>query len=224
MRVSGGSARRCRWFSLRAEERGDSWTGHESRRRRGRRRSGETAVQRRPAMALAARCRGSGGRRAARTRSRVALGREGRTAACSAVSTQPMPMPASDEADGEQRHARAGERRSRGRRRRSGDAAGEDEDGAAAVAEAAGREADERGGDVVGRVEGERELGRARRCRGWAQQLGGAQDQQRRGDVAELERADAGEQPAELPVQHRPDRKRIGWRSRCSGRGRARIA
>lgn len=70
---------------------------------------------------------------------------------------------------------------------------------------ASGWDADQGRGDVVGRVEREREL------RGFvgtvlgAQQVGGAEDQQRRGDVAQLKRADGAEQAAELALQHWPD-------------------
>ena len=38
----------------------------------------------------------------------------------------------------------------------------------------------------------------------WVEQLGGAQDQQRRGEVSALEQADPEEQPAETGLEYRP--------------------
>ena len=62
---------------------------------------------------------------------------------------------------------------------------------AAAIADVAGRDAGERGGEVVADVEHESELDGASRGRApGASSSVGAQDQQRRGDVAELERGD----------------------------------
>ena len=142
-------------------------------------------------MALAARLPKLGRPPAGRTPSRGSLGASAATAACSAVSTQPMPMPASDEG-GPARGSRAGRRRTgvgggeaaRRRPRDSGPAPSRS-------ARPAGGDAGDRGGE------------RCRRCRGrsrsWSrvlavaggEQLGGAQDQQGRGDVADLERGDA---------------------------------
>ncbi len=70
-------------------------------------------------------CRGSARRPAGRRRSRGSLGASVATAACSAVSTQPMPIPASDEHREQRRRSRRSRRsrcrraRKRGHRRRA---------------------------------------------------------------------------------------------------------
>jgi hypothetical protein len=67
-------------------------------------------------------------------------------------------------------------------------AQGQDQDGAAAIPEPAGRDAGRRRGDVVSDIEAEGELGRPVLSAPGGEQLGGAQDEQGGGDVAELER------------------------------------
>jgi hypothetical protein len=66
-----------------------------------------------------------------------------------------------------------------------------------------GGQARQRPGDVVGHVQSGGELHGGGVAAAGVEQLGGAQDQQRRGDVAELERRHRGEQAAEPAAQHR---------------------
>ena len=125
------------------------------------------------------------------------------TAACSAVSTQPMPMPARANAAARRGDARAGGCEAGVGEAEGGDAGGQYADHAALIAEPAGRDAGERGGEVVDDVERGRELRRVVGAAAEREQIGGTQDQQRGGDVAQLEHRDPGHQAAEPAVQDR---------------------
>jgi hypothetical protein len=86
-----------------------------------------------------------------------------------------------------------------------GDAEGQDQDGAAAVAEPAGGDAGQGGGEVVGHVEAKGQLGGPILAAADGQQLGGSQDEQGGGDVAELEGRHSDHEAAQPSGQHRPD-------------------
>ena len=168
---------------------------------------GETTVQSTPAIALAARmptaCIAASSPNA---EPRRCPGASWATAAVSAVSAQPIPTPARTK-----QPARSGEALAAERRIRCSDAgsrrlpSGEDAQHPAAVTAVPGGDAGQRRGEVVGGVEHERELDRRVVRAAGLEQVGGAEDQQRRGEVAELERSRRGEQPAEPPVQQRAD-------------------
>ena len=115
------------------------------------------------------------------------------TAAVSAVSAAADPDAGEDETDGEQREAFAGVREAEVGDQKARDADGEDSEESVAVADVAGWDAGECGGEVVGGVEHERELG----CGGvrstGLQEFGGAEDEQRRGEVPALKRGRGGE-------------------------------
>src|SRR5947207_132301 len=72
------------------------------------------------------------------------------------------------------------------------------------VGDTAGRYGRECGGDVVPGVERQSERGGRPGAVAGSQQFGGAQDEQRGGNVADLERGNRGEQPTEPTAQDRP--------------------
>jgi hypothetical protein len=118
------------------------------------------------------------------------------TAACSAVSTQPIAIPAATNQGRQGQDAGAAGGEAGVGQPEQGHAEGQDLDGAAAVAEAAGGDAGQGGGDVVGDIEAKGELGGPVLVTAGGQQFGGAQDQQGGGHVAELERRHPDQQPA----------------------------
>ena len=118
------------------------------------------------------------------------LGARVATAACSAVSAQPIPTPAAAKPIGINRDARPGDRESDGghpeaRRRRA-----RTRTVAAPVDQMSGGDAASGGGQVVGGVEGEGDLGGRVGAVLGRQEVGRPEDQQRRCDVPEFEGGD----------------------------------
>jgi hypothetical protein len=81
----------------------------------------------------------------------------------------------------------------------------QDQDGAAAIPEPTGRDARQSGGEVVGDIQAEGELGGPVLVAAGGEQFGGPQDEQGGGDVAELERSHPDHEAAEASGQDRPD-------------------
>ena len=121
--------------------------------------SGETRVQRRPAIAFAARLpKLWTAARRPKAEPRRSAGARVATAACSAVSTQPMATP-EDEPDKDQGDARAGRRQQQIRDAEQKSATRQHTHRSAPVAQVARGDARERLGEVVARVEHESDPG-----------------------------------------------------------------
>ena len=190
--------------------------------------AGEAAVHSSPARADAAKlptlCTAASSPNA---EPRISAGAKAATAACSAVSTQPMPTPARTKATRGAAIAGPGEREQGVGDAERGDADGQWPRGRVPSRSASARPgSDHGGGDVVADVEPEGDLRGGLDPRPGVEEFGGAQDQQRRGDVADLERGMPAISRPSSPVQHRadlePDRSAPGARAAWSGGWRRR--
>jgi hypothetical protein len=100
----------------------------------------------------------------------------------------------------------------------------QDQDGAAPIPEPTGRDAGQGGGQVVGDIQAEGQLGRPVLAAARGQQLAGPQDQQGGGQVAELKGPHPDHQPAQPPRQHWPDAQPQGLAFPLLGAGAWRMA
>src|SRR4029453_98381 len=118
---------------------------------------------------------------------RSSAGARAATAACSAGSPQPLASPAAQEPGGEGQDAGGVGGEAGIAQPEQAHPEDQDQHGPAAIPEPAGGDAGQGGGDVVGDIEAEGELGGPVLAVTGGQQLAGPQDEQRGGDGGELE-------------------------------------